>query len=481
MNPKAILATSLLLPIAAHAAVDFAKEVQPILEQNCVRCHNEKATAVEKGDTDYLLETAKNAIRGRYIVPGDGSKSKVYTTTIKPDDDENLMPPPDEIKKGSSRRLTKAETETLKRWIDEGAKWPEGVKLLARKVGDTRYPNDNPLLIDEIHKTISAFTKEKDEKEMKPYATTLIGTEVIFEMLPIPGGKFKIGSPEGEKGRGDDEGPQKEVAIDPFWMGKLEVTWNEFQLFMYPEEDKKIREGKQLTPEQAGNVKISDQVTHPTPPYVEMSFGMGTDGFPAISMTQHAANKYCQWLSARTGHFYRLPTEAEWEYAARAGTTTAYFWGDDVSKLSEYAWWGKNADFKYQKVGKKKPNPWGLYDITGNVAEWTLDQYDAKYYTKIADKNPWNVATLPYPHTVRGGSWDDEDPAKLRIAARKASNAEWKRQDPQLPKSYWYHTDAQFLGFRVVRPLKVPTGGDMQRYWNNGVEKDDPRMEKVEK
>ena len=481
MNPKAILATSILIPGIAAAEIDFVKQVKPILEENCVRCHNEKATAVEKGDTDYLLDTRKNAVRGRYIVPGNGEKSKVYTTTIAPDDDDDLMPPLDEIKKGSSRSLTKEEQVLLKTWIDEGAKWPEDQKLISRKVGDTRYPNDNPFLVTEIHKKITGSTKEKDEKEMKPYSTSIIGTDVTFDMVPIPSGKFKIGSPQNEKGRAADEGPQKEVAVEPFWMGKTEVSWNEFQLFMYPEEDKKIREGKQLSSEQAKNVAESDQVTHPTPPYVEMSFGMGTDGFPAISMTQHAANKYCQWLSARTGHFYRLPTEAEWEYAARAGTTTAYFWGDDAAQLNEYAWWGKNSDFAYKKIGKKKPNPWGLHDIIGNVAEWTLDQYDPAYYGKMADKNPWNVASAPYPHVVRGGSWDDEDPAKLRIAARKSSNAEWKRQDPQLPKSYWYHTDAQFLGFRVVRPLKVPSAEEMQKYWNSGVEKDDPRMEKVEK
>ena len=109
-----------------------------------------------------------------------------------------------------------------------------------------------------------------------------------------------------------------------------------------------------------------------------MSFGMGKDGFPAIAMTQHGANKFCQWLSAKTGHFYRLPTEAEWEYAARAGTTTTYFWGNDGSKLGQYAWYADNSDFKYQKVGKKKPNPWGLYDIYGNVTEWVLDQYKEK-------------------------------------------------------------------------------------------------------
>jgi formylglycine-generating enzyme required for sulfatase activity len=210
-----------------------------------------------------------------------------------------------------------------------------------------------------------------------------------------------------------------------------------------------------------------------------MSFGMGKDGFPAISMTQHAANKYCQWLSAKTGQFYRLPTEAEWEYAARAGTTTPWSWGDDPSVAGEYAWYGKNSDFKYQKVGKKKPNPWGLFDIHGNVLEWTLDQYAPDYYGKAATLDPWNKATEPYPHSARGGSWDDDDVSRLRSAARRASDKTWKIQDPQLPKSIWYHTDAQFLGFRIVRPLKTPTGEEMQAYWNSGVEKDDPSLIKV--
>lgn len=480
MNSKVILATSILLPSIAPAAVDFAKEVQPILELNCVRCHNPKATDVEKGNTDYLLDTAKSAIRGKYIVPGKGDGSKVYKTTIAPDDDDDLMPPLDAIKAGSSRRLTKEESATLKTWIDEGAKWPEGITLVARKGGDARYPNDTPLLIGEIHKRIVASTKEKTEQEMKPYSTTIIGTDVMFDMVPIPGGKFKMGSPENEAGRNPDEGPQKEVTVSPFWMGKHEVTWNEFLLFMYHEEEKRVRATKQIPADAEANVKESDATTHPTPPYVEMSFGMGTDGFPAISMTQHAANKYCQWLSARTGHFYRLPTEAEWEYAARAGTTTTYFWGDDASKIGDYAWWGKNSDFKYQKVGKKKPNPWGLYDIVGNVTEWTLDQYDAGYYAKMSAENPWNKATQPYPHVARGGSWDDDNAAKLRVAVRRASSPEWKRQDPQLPKSYWYHTDAQFLGFRIVRPLTVPSAADMQKYWVNGVEKDDPALNKAE-
>ena len=289
-------------------------------------------------------------------------------------------------------------------------------------------------------------------------------------MVPIRGGEFLMGSPENEPGRKPDEGPQHKVRISAFWMGQCEVTWNEFELFMFPEEEQKLRA---TTPSEPYVDKVSDAVTRPTKPYVEMSFGMGKDGYPAISMTQHAANKYCQWLSAKTGQFYRLPTEAEWEYACRAGTTTAYSFGDSPAQLDKHAWFEKNSDFKYHKVGTKQPNVWGLYDMHGNVAEWCLDQYEPNYKAVAAGNSPepWVKATKPYPHVVRGGSWDDEAD-KLRSAARRASDKAWKQQDPQLPKSVWYHTDAQFLGFRIVRPLKVSSAEEMRASWNSGVEKD---------
>ena len=364
-------------------------------------------------------------------------------------------------------RLTKDEIEFVKLWIQQGAVWPDGL-VLTQKKKEVAGADENEVVAG-IHKFILATHKEKTAAEMKAYTNTIVGTEVSYGLVPIPAGQFVMGSSMGEKGRDANEGPERTVKISPFWMGTHEITWNEFELFMYIDEEKKFRDRIKTD---AAIEKISEGVARPTKPYVEMSFGMGKDGYPAISMTQHAANKYCQWLSAKTGHFYRLPTEAEWEYAARAGTKTAYSWGDDVAAAKQYAWFEANSDFKYQKVGRKQPNPWGLYDMHGNVAEWCIDQYEPSYdKVKTALLDPWLKQSSPYPQVARGGSWDD-GLAKLRSAARRGSDKSWKQQDPQLPKSIWYLTDAQFLGFRIVRPLTVPTADEMQRYWNNGQEKE---------
>ncbi len=334
-------------------------------------------------------------------------------------------------------------------------------------------------IVKKIHKAITDTTKEKAEADMKEYTTPVPGSTANYSMIPIKAGEFMMGSPASEKERKDDEGPQHKVKVDSFWMGKYEVTWNEYEMFMYPDQG-----GKKDTTYASDS---ADATTRPTKPYVEMSFGMGKQGFPAISMTQHAASKYCEWLSAKTGHFYRLPTEAEWEYACRAGTTTAYSFGDDPEKLGDYAWFDGNSETPageiwYRKVGQKKPNPWGLYDMHGNVAEWCLDGYDPKFYLQGKDKtseNPWNKATKPYPQVVRGGGFgvdseqpDAGNPDRLRSAARMFSVKNWKTQDPQLPKSIWYLTDAKFLGFRIIRPLKVPSPEELYNYWNSGVEKE---------
>ena len=323
-----------------------------------------------------------------------------------------------------------------------------------------------------IAERIVAKSAKNPAADMKPYTNSIPGTTVPYEMVPIPAGEFVMGSPDGEKGRKPDESPLHRVKVSPFWIGRYEVTWDQYLLFIYPDDEKALREKNDHDP--AVDV-ISDAVTRPSKPYVDMSFGMGKSGFPAIAMTQHAANKFCHWLSAKTGHFYRLPTEAEWEYACRAGSKTAYSFGDDPEELPKHGWFFDNSNSKYQKVGKKQPNPWGLYDMHGNVTEWVLDQFDADYYKLCEGKgvvtDPWNKATKPYPHAARGGSWDDDPPA-LRSAHRLGSERSWKRTDPQLPKGKWYFTDAQFIGFRIVRPLAVPSPAELEKYWISGVEKE---------
>lgn len=306
----------------------------------------------------------------------------------------------------------------------------------------------------------------KTEKEMKPYTEKITNTDVSFDMVPIPGGEFVMGSPADEKNREEDEGPQVKVKIEPFWMGKHEVTWNEYDIWSF---NLDIQRRKLMRLKSDDKEKAADAVTRPTKPYTDMTFDMGHDGYPAICMTQLAAKTYCKWLSEKTGHYYRLPTEAEWEYACRAGTKTAYSFGDNPAKLDDYAWHYANCNDTYQKIGQKKPNPWGLYDMHGNVSEWVLDQYIPDAYKKWSGKgtlkSPINPTTPEklYPRTVRGGSWDD-DPEALRSANRIASSADWKIQDPQIPQSIWYHTDAIFVGFRVVRPLKVPTAEERKKY-----------------
>ena len=303
----------------------------------------------------------------------------------------------------------------------------------------------------------------EDAADMKAYAEQIPGSGVKFEMVPIPGGTFLMGSPNSEADHKNDESPQHEVRIAPFWMGKCDVTWDEYELWSMGL-DVQRRKLKNAPPSEGD--KLADAVTRPTKPYADMTFGMGKEGYPAVCMTQLSAKMYCKWLSAKTGRYYRLPTEAEWEYACRAGTKTAYSFGDDPAKLGDYAWYFDNSKEKYHKVGQKKPNPWGLCDMHGNVSQWTLDQYSATATCVSAARRRTTrlcPATTEYGRVVRGGSWDD-DAQKLRSAARQFSVKDWKMQDPQIPQSIWYMTDADFVGFRVVRPLRTPTPEEAKRY-----------------
>jgi formylglycine-generating enzyme required for sulfatase activity len=291
------------------------------------------------------------------------------------------------------------------------------------------------------------------------YKVTIPNTTVVYDMAPVPAGEFLMGSAAPDARA--DERPQHKVRVNAFWMQAHEVTWDAYLLFMFADQAKETQHADTLV----------DALSRPTAPFVEMSFGRGTSGFPAISMTQHAANKFAEWLSAKTGEYYRLPTEAEWEYACKAGSES----GIGPGTLADYAWFASNSPLPqfprgtYHQVATKKPNAWGLYDMIGNVMEWTLDQY-APYSAAPAD-NPWVKATAPYPHAVRGGSWNDEE-KRVGCTVRVPSDPSWKKQDPQLPKSIWYMTDAPWLGFRLVRPAALPSEDDMYRAWNSGVQLD---------
>jgi formylglycine-generating enzyme required for sulfatase activity len=298
----------------------------------------------------------------------------------------------------------------------------------------------------------AAEAPAKKAEAFKPYTETIPDSQVKFDMVPIPAGEFTMGSPKNEAGRGADEGPQHLVKIRPFWMGKTEVTWDEYDLYW------KKQEGAQRNENPTPADKAADAVSRPTPPYADETFGHGREKQPVICITHHAAMEYCRWLSAKTGRIYRLPTEAEWEYACRAGTKTTYYFGDDPKDLGEYAWYAKNSEDLTHKVAQKKPNAWGLYDMIGNVAEWCLDHYQNDYYSKFpADKPTLSPVFIPtekrFSHVARGGSWADDAP-KLRSAARRGSDKSWIRQDPQAPQSIWWLTDAEFVGFRVVRPVE---------------------------
>jgi formylglycine-generating enzyme required for sulfatase activity len=308
-----------------------------------------------------------------------------------------------------------------------------------------------------------------DQDSFSEYSRIIPGSDVYIDMVPVEGGTFLMGSPEDEQGRSADEGPQREVTVDPFWMGKYEISWNQYDLFA----NEVINELEQQLAATDRELNITaDALSTPTPPYVDMSFGMGRDGFPAISMTHYAAVMFTKWLSAKTGEFYRLPTEAEWEYACRAGSQSAYHFGDDTSDIDRYVWYNENSNRSYNRVGTKEPNAFGLHDMSGNIAEWTTDQYYEDYFERLEGNpavNPYFKPDQLYPRSVRGGSWQDGADDQ-RCAKRRGSHENWKMLDPQMPKSLWWHTSAPFVGFRVVRPKETPSREEMEEYWIEAME-----------
>lgn len=293
------------------------------------------------------------------------------------------------------------------------------------------------------------------QQDFTSYRQNVEGTPLSFDMAAVPGGTFTMGNNQGF----EDEKPEHTVTVSPFWMSAHEVTWDLFELFVY-----KDLELTQSTDSKA--LSRVDAVSRPSKPYLDMTFGMGKQGYPALAMTQYNAIQFCKWLYARTGVFYRLPTEAEWEFAAKLGQTEG--------NLEDYAWNIHNSQNTTQKVGTLQPNKFGIYDLLGNVAEWTYDQYSPDFYASLSGntaQNPVNVPESLYPHVVRGGSYMS-DLRYLSPTARDYSDPSWKQIDPQVPKSNWWLPDAPFVGIRLVRPVQPPSQEEISLYYDKAPIKD---------
>lgn len=310
------------------------------------------------------------------------------------------------------------------------------------------------------------FERAADVREFCDYLETVPGTAAAISMIAVPGGDFIMGSPEGEPFRKKDEGPCRRVRISPFFMGEVEVTWNQFWAF-YSETMSEGRTPPSVIYENNTREYI-DAVSGPTPPFGFPDQGWGMGDRPAITMTHYAAETFCQWLSLKTGRKYRLPTEAEWEYAARGGTSTPYFFEGNPKKFSgegfmksifrpdttginSYVVYSGNSGNRSHEPSMVKANPFGLKNMLGNVMEYCSDWYAEDAYSQLED-GALDPAGPSHgeEHVVRGGLYSS-DAADLRSAARDHTRHDrWLRTDPQNPKSIWWYSDIKGIGFRVV-------------------------------
>ncbi len=286
------------------------------------------------------------------------------------------------------------------------------------------------------------------------------GTSLSFEMLAIPGGEFLMGSPKNEKLRKPDEGPLHPVKVSRFYMAKIEVSWDEYLEFFKATSSQGHKEA-----EENENV---DAISGPTPPWGAPDQGWGKGSRPAITMSWKAANTYCKWLSKVTGKKYRLPTEAEWEYAARGGSKTPYFFegdakkytsdgffkkilGPDTTTIQAYVAYKENSMSQTFEPASVKSNAFGLKNMLGNVYEFCSDFYAPNTYQAykklvVDPKGPQKGKE----HVIRGGSFKS-DAKDVRCADRDFTKSKaWLVTDPQMPKSVWWYSDCVDIGFRVV-------------------------------
>ena len=237
----------------------------------------------------------------------------------------------------------------------------------------------------------------------EPYTESVPGTTVGLEMVPVPAGEVQV----------ETDGGTRSLDVGPFYMGRVEIPWDVFDVWVFA-----LDEGTQVA-----TGKGEDAVSRPSRPYVLPGRNFGHDGMPALAMTYHAATVFASWLSEKTGHTYRVPTQAEWEYACRANQPAP-------EDLAASAWFFQNSDDKTHPGRTREPNAFGLADMMGNVGEWAAG----------TDGEP----------ILMGGSFTD--PAgQVSCDAGKKQTPAWNATDPQLPKSEWWLPDAPFVGLRLVR------------------------------
>ena len=314
------------------------------------------------------------------------------------------------------------------------------------------------------NKNTTVYQEAAKIEKFEDFTETIPNSTVAFKMVAVPGGEFSMGSSEGDKFAKPDEQPAKKVKISRFFMGETEVSWTEYLAFY----SQTGAEGRSTDTEGARTNLEVDAVTGPTPPYGQPDQNWGLGSRPAITMRYHAAETYCRWLSQVTGKKYRLPTEAEWEYACRAETTTPYFFEGNPKKFSKNNFWNKitgvdttnintyviyaeNSEGKTQMPDRVKANPFGLKNMLGNVAEFCSDWYSPDSYKNMQDGafNPTGPGSGE-EHVIRGGSFKNE-PEDVRSASRDFTQSKaWMKTDPQMPKSIWWYSDCTYVGFRVV-------------------------------
>ncbi len=340
---------------------------------------------------------------------------------------------------------------------------PENTSCLQCHHNVGHYRGEVGLTVEEITSgSKEIFTEPTVVSGFSNFEERIPGTSVSFNMRAIPGGQFKMGTELKEPYRQIDEGPVREVAVDSFWIAEIEVSWNEYLAFF-------SATGSQGRKEAVEGDEETDGISGATPPWGAPDQGWGKGTRPAITMSHLAAETYCRWLTQVTGRKYRLPTEAEWEYAARGGTNTPYFFagspkdfeadgfwnkifGADTAVINTYAIYHENSPNKTQTPDRVAANPFGLKNMLGNVAEFCLDYYDPQVYAKYPKgvvRNPRGPRTGE-EHVVRGGSFKNS--AKdLRAGRRDFTKTKaWLVTDPQIPKSIWWYSDVKSVGFRVV-------------------------------